>query len=145
MRKLVELVPRRQFDPKVNNCIDWVAIGAKLNRIPSICKFKWRDLVNTTLKKGAFSEKEDALITKRVMERGRKGNNMKGFWMSLQQEMSRSNSALSQRWNRVLKPRLLLHSKNPTRSLQVARSKNLKRQVRVRWTKEMVNISVDPL
>ena len=79
--------------------IDWKAIGQVLGRVPQDCVHKWNSIQQSKMKKGPFTAEEDALIRQRVAEWGDKGN---GLWISLQEEMGRSDKNIINRWNRHL-------------------------------------------
>ena len=79
--------------------IEWKAIGQELGRVPQDCRQNWNSILQSKMKKGPYTAEEDALIRQRVAEWGDKG---KGLWVSLQDEMGRSDANIRARWNNWL-------------------------------------------
>ena len=100
LRKLV------QEHRRVSGIIDWKPIAAALGRSTEACAAKLislkRSLLNTTLRKGPFSEEEDALILQRRAEWGEAGKGFRGLWKALEEEMGRPGMNIRQRWAGVL-------------------------------------------
>jgi len=87
---------------------DWIAIGKRLNRVPSDCNFTWKNIQARAMKKGPFDAAEDAIIRQKVAEWGNKGE---GLWLSLTKELGRSRKdahIIRRRWERVLEPQAKL-------------------------------------
>ena len=86
--------------------IDWKPIAAALGRSPYACATKLKSLnislLNTTLRKGPFSEEEDALILQRRAEWEKAGEGLLGLWVALEEEMGRPAHRIRERWARVL-------------------------------------------
>ena len=55
------------------------------------------------MKKGPFTEEEDAIIKQRVAEWGDRGY---GLWVSLEKELGRSGTTIRLRWGRKFDPSL---------------------------------------
>ena len=79
---------------------DWIAIGKRLNRVPSDCNFTWKNIQARAMKKGPFDAAEDAIIRQKVAEWGNKGE---GLWLSLTKELGRSQKVVhiirKESWN----------------------------------------------
>ena len=59
-----------------------------------------RSLLHATLRKGPFSEEEDALILQRRAEWEKAGDGLRGLWVALEEEMGRPSKNM--RWATVL-------------------------------------------
>lgn len=75
--------------------IDWTTIGKKLTRLPAECSAKWTALQAAKPNRIVFSAEEDALITRRVQECG---DNRKGLWKKLEQEIEKPLMSIRSRW-----------------------------------------------
>ena len=69
-----------------------------LNRTKQDCKDKVTSLHNATLRRGPFSEEEDALILQRRAEWEMAGDGLLGLWKALEEEMGRPANNIRNRW-----------------------------------------------
>lgn len=118
-------------------CTDWVAIGQELNRIPSKCADKWRDLHASRMKKGPFAAEEDALMRQRVAEWEREGK-PKGLWVSLQKEMDRRAQSIRMHWKIALATRALDWDRKENWEEWMFTPLLEREKSKFRWTKSMV-------
>lgn len=77
----------------------WEEIAAVLGRSGVNCHSKWNLIKttqhNTSLKKGPFTEEEDAVIVKSIEDWGDKGA---GLWSNLERELNRPAGTIRNRW-----------------------------------------------
>ena len=89
---LLELVPQHTIT-SARKCgkagVQWSPVSHALNRTKKDCWNKFQLLHNATLRKGPFSEEEDALILQRRAEREKAGDRLHGLWKALEEEMGR--------------------------------------------------------
>ena len=76
----------------------WGPVSHALNRTKQDCKNKVTSLHNATLRKGPFSEEEDALILQRRAEWEKAGDGLYWLWKALEEEMCRPATNIRARW-----------------------------------------------
>lgn len=120
---------------------DWITIGKHLSRISSECRKKWTSLQVKNLKKGRFTEEEDALIRHRVAEYEAVGIK-RGLWADLGREMGRNANTIQERWETVLvADRYYVEQDDSSSRENVKQHKPLLeyKSRRFQWTPELVS------
>ena len=97
---LLELVPQHTMT-STRKCgkaeVQWGPVSHALNRTKPDCISKFHLLRYATLRKGPFSEEEDALILQRKAEWEEAGDGLYGLWKALE-EMGRPATNIRNRW-----------------------------------------------
>ena len=102
---LLELVPQHMITSARKGGkaeVQWGPVSHALNRTKQDCKDKFTSLHNATLRRGPFSEEEDALILQRRAEWEKAGSALRGLWAALKEEMGRPARSIRARWAGVL-------------------------------------------
>ena len=102
---LLELVAQHTITSARKNCkaeVQWGPVIHSLNRTRVDCTEKFSLLHHATLRKGPFSEEEDALILQRRAEWEKAGDGLVGLWKALEEEMGRPATKIRQRWANTL-------------------------------------------
>ena len=98
---LLELVLQHTITSRREDCkaeVQWGPVSHALNRTKRDCINKVTSLHNATLRRGPFSEEEDALILQRRAEWEKAGDGLRGLWKALEEEMGRPGDFIRNRW-----------------------------------------------
>ena len=101
----MELVRQHTIKSRRNNRkteVRWGPVSHALNRTKIDCKHKVTSLHYATLRRGPFSEEEDALILQRRAEWEMAGDGLRGLWKALEEEMGRPAKSIRDRWAATL-------------------------------------------
>ena len=82
--------------------VRWGPVSHALNRTKRDCINKVTSLHNATLRRGPFSEEEDALILQRRAEWEKAGDGLRGLWKALEEEIGKPAKYIRERWATVL-------------------------------------------